>query len=209
MKVYNNSDDTADRLRIYELNLEHAMSEANMELQHAKHVDIFGLKCEGSNTILWVRDSQDVQLKGFGPAADAFPNTSYYPSDFLPYPPSILRLERNKNLSLWNLINTGRGGICSGVDCIHHEDPQPITPCPLTAGGVRCAGHFFVANGTCIGPRYDWTDAVTKEIIQSEWAPWPGYNVDPRTWSLLYEGDGPTTGSSMRPLDRPVAYLSR
>ena len=95
MKVYNNSADADDRLRIYELNLEHAMSEANMELENARHVDIFGLKCEGSNTILWMRDSRDVQLKGFGPAADAFPNTSYYPADFRPYPPSIIRLERN------------------------------------------------------------------------------------------------------------------
>ena len=62
------------------------MSEVNMELQHAKHVDIFGLKCEGSNTILWLRDSEDVQLKGFGPAADAFPNTSYYRKQSPPHP---------------------------------------------------------------------------------------------------------------------------
>ena len=35
MRVYQNSVDANDRLRIYELNLEHAMSEANMELDHA------------------------------------------------------------------------------------------------------------------------------------------------------------------------------
>jgi hypothetical protein len=50
--VFNNSEpaDFEDRLRIYELNLEHAMSESNAELRHAHHVDIFGSKCEGSNT---------------------------------------------------------------------------------------------------------------------------------------------------------------
>ena len=36
-----------------------------------------------------------VALWQIGPAADAFPNTSYYPADFRPYPPSIIRLERN------------------------------------------------------------------------------------------------------------------
>ena len=150
-----------------------------------------------------MRDSADVQVKGFGPAGDAFPNTSYYPADFESYPPSIIRMERNKNYSLWNLINTGRGGLCAVAGC----DPKPITPCPLSAAGVRCAGTFDAKTSTCKGPSYDWTAQVTTQIMQSEWAPWPGYNVDPRTWSLLYAGDGVSKGESMQPLDRPVAYL--
>ena len=65
------------------------MAEANMEISNSHHVDIYGLKCEGSNVILWIRDSSDVRLKGFGPAADAFPNASYLPLDFKGYAPSI------------------------------------------------------------------------------------------------------------------------
>ena len=30
---------------------------------------------------------------------------------------------------------------------------------------------------------------------------------DPRTWSLIFDGDGPTQGHSMVAMDRPVAYL--
>ena len=96
--------------------------------------------------ILWVRDSTDVQVKGFGPAGDAFPNTSYYPADFEEYPPSIIRMERNANYSLWNMINTGRGGLCDFAGC----DPKPITPCPLSAAGVRCAGTFDAASRSVV-----------------------------------------------------------
>ena len=68
------------RLLFYEINLEHGMSQANLEISGASHVNIYGLKCEGSNVIMWMRDSDDVRLYGFGPAADAFPNASYYPT---------------------------------------------------------------------------------------------------------------------------------
>jgi hypothetical protein len=37
---------TDDRVVFYELNLEHAMSEANMELRNAAHVDIYSLKVQ-------------------------------------------------------------------------------------------------------------------------------------------------------------------
>jgi hypothetical protein len=56
-----------------------------MEISDASHVDIYGVKCEGSNTVLWVRDSSDVNLYGFGGAADAFPNKTFYPADFRQY----------------------------------------------------------------------------------------------------------------------------
>jgi hypothetical protein len=44
IRVTNNSVDPSDRLAFYGLNLEHTMSEANMELAGARHVDIFGAK---------------------------------------------------------------------------------------------------------------------------------------------------------------------
>ena len=46
------------------MNLEHAMSEANGEMQHAHNVDIYGLKKEGSVAILWIRDSEDINIFG-------------------------------------------------------------------------------------------------------------------------------------------------
>ena len=50
--VSNNSESETDRLRLYAINLEHSMAEANAELRNASSVDIFGLKKEGSTTIL-------------------------------------------------------------------------------------------------------------------------------------------------------------
>eukprot|EP00928_Gymnodinium_smaydae_P011500 TRINITY_DN14234_c0_g1_i3.p1 TRINITY_DN14234_c0_g1~~TRINITY_DN14234_c0_g1_i3.p1 ORF type:complete len:932 (+),score=66.71 TRINITY_DN14234_c0_g1_i3:409-2796(+) len=187
--VSNNSNpaDSNDRLRFYELNMEHAMSEANMELNNAHHVDVFGLKMEGSNTILWIRDSSDVTVKGVGPSADAFPNTSFLPEDFAGYPPSILRIERSSNFSLFNLVETGRAGI--GKHC----QASPITPFPLTPKSIG---------------NYDFSKSDIHAIIKSEWAPWPGYYVNPRCWNLLVEADGPKQIKlKMRPLDRPIAYI--
>jgi hypothetical protein len=39
-------------------------AEANGEFNHASHVDIYGLKKEGSTAILWIRDSTDINLFG-------------------------------------------------------------------------------------------------------------------------------------------------
>ena len=62
------------------------MAEANFEIANASQpVSIFGLKVEGSNTILWVHDAADVSLFALGGGSDAFPDTSYYPSDFRKY----------------------------------------------------------------------------------------------------------------------------
>ena len=74
---------------------------------------------------------------------------------------------------------------------------------------VRCASHWDRDRGVCVGAlRYNWTDDVADAIVESMWAPWPGYAVDPRNWSLLLDADGPENVKvSMRPLDRPVAYL--
>eukprot|EP00937_MAST-01D_sp_MAST-1D-sp2_P006273 g6273.t1 len=86
------------RLRFYGMNLEHAMGEANAEVRGATQgIDIYGLKIEGSNTILWARDAADVNLWGLGGGADAFPignGTRYYPDGFAPYTPALFRIER-------------------------------------------------------------------------------------------------------------------
>ena len=47
----------------YHLNAEHAESDANVELVGARDVRVYGLKSEGQYCVLWMRDSQDVQLR--------------------------------------------------------------------------------------------------------------------------------------------------
>jgi hypothetical protein len=69
-----NSHNVSDRLRFYMLNLEHGQSQANFEIQNASFIDIYGIKLEGSTTIMWVRDSHDVNLWGLGGSGDSFPN---------------------------------------------------------------------------------------------------------------------------------------
>ena len=100
----------SSRVVFYGLNMEHAMSEANLEISGATQgVDIISLKTEGSNVIVWARDSSDVNLYSLGGGSDAFPNRSYYPPDFAPYEPTILRIERTAPYRLVNLNDAGRG----------------------------------------------------------------------------------------------------
>ena len=68
-----NSFNMSDRLRFYMLNL-NGQSQANFEVQNASFVDVYGIKLEGSTTIMWVRDSHDVNLWGLGGSGDSFPN---------------------------------------------------------------------------------------------------------------------------------------
>lgn len=186
--VSNNSEGAADRLAFYSLNLEHTMSEANMELDHATHVDIFGLKLEGSNTALWARDSSDVSLYGLGGSSEAFPNASYYPADFQKYPPAILRMERTDKYRLCNLQDIGRGAVGSAVSVVNARD-FPLTPAVLAS--------------------YPWPNFEVQPIVDSMWAPWPGYSVPADQWSLVSEVDGPSAHGdrSSQPLDRPILYM--
>ena len=53
-----------------------------------------------------------------------------------------------------------------------------------------------------------WPRQDLDRIIASIWAPWPGYYVDPMTWTMIIEADGP--GSVVRRsdhLDRPIMSM--
>ena len=102
-----NTGNSRDRLRFYMLNLEHGQSQSNFEVQNASFVDVYGIKLEGSTTIMWVRDSHDINLWGLGGSGDAFPNCGgstgiackipfdfHIPADFPPYNFSTIRVER-------------------------------------------------------------------------------------------------------------------
>ena len=120
-------------LQLYALNMEHAMSEANLEINGAHQgVEIVSLKIEGSNTILWVRDCSKVELFSLGGGADPFPNSSYLPSDFAPYTPTILRVERTSPFKFVNVNDGGRG-----------NEGQPIQPIPPTGGVLVSSWTYF------------------------------------------------------------------
>ncbi len=64
--------DTRGPLRIYQLDAEHAQSDAQVEIRNAHNVTIYGLKTEGNHRALWVRDSERINVVGFGGKAAAF-----------------------------------------------------------------------------------------------------------------------------------------
>eukprot|EP01051_Picozoa_sp_SAG22_P006970 SAG22_NODE_475_length_10003_cov_3.943356_2_plen_925_part_00 len=189
-----------DRLRFYEANFEHAQSQANFEVSNSSHVDVYGIKLEGSTTIMWIRDSHDVNLWGLGGAGDSFPGdpatwtrTTYkgkqtdfkIPSDVPRYNASTIRVERTDKYKLVNLINGDRGGLGVPVSQIH---PIPLTPKLLSA--------------------FAWPPADIPKIIASEWTPWPGWRIPPSLWSVAGEMDGEMDGGALlsTPMDRPVLF---
>ena len=54
-----------------------------------------------------------------------------------------------------------------------------------------------------------WPAGNIEKIIQSQWAPWPGYSVDPMLWSVVVESDGAGAidKAAARPADRQVLYM--
>ena len=192
---------SSDRVRFYELNLEHAQSQANLEVVNSSGVDIYGVKLEGSTTILWVRDSDDVNLWGLGGAGDSFPGSpadwkgafrgSKYdfkiPSDVPRYNASTVRIERTLRYRLVNLYNGDRGQEGGPISQIH---PVPLTPKMLSG--------------------FKWpADDLPKMIDPAqggEWTPWPGWQIPPSLWSVVGEMDGvsDTAARLTTPLDRPV-----
>ena len=190
---------SSDRTRFYELNLEHSQAQANFEVSNSSHVDVYGLKLEGSTTIMWIRDSHDVSLWGLGGAGDSFPgdpsdwkgtfrNQSYdfhVPADLPRYNASTVRVERTDKYTLANLINSDRGAEGRPISQIH---PVPLTPKLLSA--------------------YPWPAVDMPAIIASEWTPWPGWRIPPSLWSVVGEMDGVRDPAARlsAPLDRPVLF---
>eukprot|EP01052_Picozoa_sp_SAG31_P030712 SAG31_NODE_3174_length_4587_cov_7.232843_2_plen_1013_part_00 len=199
----------ADRLRFYELNLEHGQSQANMEVNNASHVDIYGVKLEGSTPILWIRDSYEISLFGMGGSGDSFPNCDSsqngtrrfagrplcplrlrwdynIPDDFEHYNFSTIRVERTPKYRLVNLINNDRGTeINPSVHPIHNV---PLTPAMLS--------------------HHPWPPADIPLIIQSMWSPWQGYALPPSMWAVVAEMDGTDDASAIvsGALDRPILW---
>lgn len=99
----------ANRLRMYSVNLEHAQTEANGEVQNASFVDIYSLKGEGNTPMLWIRAStRNVSVLGFGGDPTAFPFNFTQPPDFAQLSASMFRVERGaRGVSLAMLLDHG------------------------------------------------------------------------------------------------------
>lgn len=102
-------------LSFYHANPEHAAGEAEMEVSNSQHVRIYGLKSERNFCLVWIRDSHDVLLTGFGGTASAFllnhtwtHGTPGYQPGYSNWTPSLFRVERSTGIRLANLWGDGR-----------------------------------------------------------------------------------------------------
>ena len=87
---------TTEPLRIYQCNVEHARSDANMEIRGARHVSLFGVKGEGNRPVLWVRDADHIRVFGYGGNAAAYEGTA------------LFRVERTPNFLIANAVDSPR-----------------------------------------------------------------------------------------------------
>lgn len=83
-------------LHVYQLNVEYARSDAEMEIRGARYVSIYGLKGEYNEPILWIRDCDHVRVFGYGGNAAAFPGKS------------LFVIERTPNVLLANVVDHPR-----------------------------------------------------------------------------------------------------
>lgn len=70
-------------LRFYNLNPEHGTGDAQSEIAHSTNVSVYGLKSERNFAVLWVRNSSNVLVTGFGGHATAFPTDEGYPPGYI------------------------------------------------------------------------------------------------------------------------------
>jgi hypothetical protein len=99
---------TRQRLNFYQFNAEHAKSEANAEVRNSANVYFYGFKSESNYPALWVRDSDQVSVFGYGGNASALPADRTYPETFAQYTPSLFRVERTPNVRLVQLVDEPR-----------------------------------------------------------------------------------------------------
>mmetsp|Transcript_71907 Transcript_71907/g.169260 ORF Transcript_71907/g.169260 Transcript_71907/m.169260 type:complete len:162 (-) Transcript_71907:462-947(-) len=113
-------------VNFYHLNTEHAESDANTEIRNVSGVvNIFGLKSEGRYAVLWVRQSTNVHLYGYGGNACAWPFNSTYPPSFVDLPPSLFRVQDSR-VDLISLVDYAMDGTLPvnspGIPCDRPEE---------------------------------------------------------------------------------------
>jgi len=136
---------TTEPLGMYQCNPEHARSDANMEICGAKHVSIYGVKGEYTQPIIWIRDSDDIRIFGYGGNAAAQEGGA------------LFVVERTPHFLLANLVDSPRmpQGIPAtffagdGVDprrwhmVLERSDGQTIRTPPLDRPVLYKRGHLW------------------------------------------------------------------
>ncbi|MEI8291371.1 MAG: glycosyl hydrolase family 28-related protein [Verrucomicrobiota bacterium] len=87
---------THEPLAIYQCNPEHARSDANMEVCGARYVSLYGVKSEGNQPVISVRDSDHIRIFGYGGNAAARAGTA------------LFTFENTPNFLVANLIDSPR-----------------------------------------------------------------------------------------------------
>ena len=87
---------TTEPLHMYQCNPEHARSDANLEMNKARHVSLYGVKGEYNQTIILVRDCDHVRIFGYGGNAAAHEDQA------------LFVIERTDNFLLANLVDSPR-----------------------------------------------------------------------------------------------------
>lgn len=70
--------DTAGPLHFYQCNVEHARSDANMEVRNASHVFFYGIKGEYNRPIVRIAESRNFAIFGYGGNAAAYAGTGLF-----------------------------------------------------------------------------------------------------------------------------------
>ncbi|MBE0536249.1 MAG: hypothetical protein IH624_11325, partial [Phycisphaerae bacterium] len=71
-------DGTHQPLAFYQCCPEGVRSEANMEIRDSRNVSIYGLKGEGNTYMVWMKDSADVGIFGYGGNASGQPDNTLF-----------------------------------------------------------------------------------------------------------------------------------
>ncbi len=86
-------DGTHEKLAFYQCCPEGVRSEANMEIRNSRNVSIYGFKGEGNTYMVWMKDSADVRVFGYGG------NASGRPED------TLFRVERCEDFLLAGMVD--------------------------------------------------------------------------------------------------------
>ncbi|OPZ19777.1 MAG: Pectate lyase superfamily protein [candidate division BRC1 bacterium ADurb.BinA364] len=89
---------TSQPLAFYQLNIEHAAGDAQMEIRDSRNIRIFGFKSERNAVVARIDNSRDIALHSCGGNATPFPGKS------------LIELIDCKSIRLENLVDLGRIG---------------------------------------------------------------------------------------------------
>ena len=103
---------TTGGVRIYHLNVEHGMGDAESEIRDASDVNIFGSKSERNGVVVWARNASFINVWSYGGNAAAFPYnesaSTYFGASWSHALPSLFRLEACEECVLANLMDMVR-----------------------------------------------------------------------------------------------------